>query len=239
MVVSEVYQGTPLSFMTRAAEALLETLMLTGRFVPVTTRTRLQFERIQLPRPCTGYAVTTNGATLLKDGEPDRAWTASIQRRIGQECAPLAEISTRLTIDHPVPGLHRLRVAEDTFVYCIIDRDEFSQSYLLELTHWCEQRGWTVSLQGRKLYCVPLPVSKEAAVAEICQRTGADLLVAAGDSLLDAGLLELADIALRPAHGELDDAAFHRSHLTVTAATGVLAGEEILSKMVVLSGDAA
>ena len=67
-----------------------------------------------------------------------------------------------------------------------------------ELAAWCLERGWTTSLQGRKLYCVPAPISKEAAVAEVRRRSGAGLLVAAGDSRLDAGILELADIAIRP-----------------------------------------
>ena len=51
--------------------------------------------------------------------------------------------------------------------------------------------------------------------------------VAAGDSLLDAGILEL-DIAIRPWHDELDSDSFTLPNLTVTSASGVLSGEEIL-----------
>jgi hypothetical protein len=43
-----------------------------------------------------------------------------------------------------------------------------------------------------------------------------------------ADLLEAADAAVRPAHGELADSGFTRAHLAVTAATGVAAGEELL-----------
>jgi hypothetical protein len=230
MVVSEVYRSAPLSFMTRQAESYLEELVQQGVFVPVTTRTREQFNRIRLPGRGRGYAVSTNGAVIMKDGEPDPGWTSSIQRGIG-DCAPLAEVLAYLTVERPVPGLVRARTAEDIFIYCLVDRAALPLDYLAELTAWCAQRRWTVSLQGRKLYCVPVPVSKETAVAEVRERMGADLLITAGDSLLDAGMLELADIAFRPSYGELHDTGFSLPHLTVTEARGILAGEEILSGM--------
>lgn len=228
MVVSEVYDAAPLSFMTRAAEDLLAAISERSTFVPVTTRTQAQFARVRLPGRDQGYAVTTNGAVLLHDGEPDRAWSRHIQHSLRGHCAPLSEVLGHLTGSAAVPGILRVRTAEESFVYAIVNRHELSDGYFEELTAWCLERGWTTSLQGRKLYCVPVPITKEAAVAEVRRRSGAGLLVAAGDSRLDAGLLKLADIAIRPAHGELDSDGFYRENLTVTTATGVLAGEEIL-----------
>ncbi len=228
LVVAEVYDAAPLSFMTRAAEELLEGIVQRSVFVPVTTRTRAQFSRVRLPGFGRGYAVTTNGAVLLHDGEPDRDWSRHIQRSVGSACAPLDDVLGHLAGAAAVPAILRVRTAEDVFAYSIVDRQALPDGYLAELDAWCAARGWTTSLQGRKLYCVPSPITKEAAAAEIRQRCGAGLLVAAGDSRLDAGILELADIAIRPAHGELDSDAYSRSNLTVTAATGILAGEEIL-----------
>ncbi|MCB5274997.1 hypothetical protein BJG92_02535 [Arthrobacter sp. SO5] len=228
MVVAEVYDAAPLSFMTRAAEELLEGIVERSVFVPVTTRTRAQFSRVRLPGFGCGYAVTTNGAVLLHDGEPDPGWSRHIQRSLGAGCVPLSNVLEHLTGSPAVPGLLRVRTAEDFFVYSIVDRQQLPSAYLEELGAWCLERGWTTSLQGRKLYCVPAPITKEAAVAEVRRRSGAELLVAAGDSRLDAGILELADIAIRPAHGELHSDDFTRAHLTVTSASGVLAGEEIL-----------
>ncbi len=231
MVVSEVYDAAPLSFMTRAAEELLAAIVEQGIFVPVTTRTQAQFARVQLPGAGRGYAVTSNGAVLLYDGEPDPDWSHHIRRSLAGHCAPLSEVLAHLTGSAAVPGILRVRTAEDVFLYSIVNRHELSAGYLQDLAAWCHERGWSTSLQGRKLYCVPVPVSKEAAVAEVRRRSGAGLLVAAGDSRLDAGLLELADIAIRPAHGELHSDGFARANLMVTAASGVLAGEEILRFM--------
>ena len=228
MVVAEVYDAAPLSFMTRAAEELLEGIVGRSVFVPVTTRTQAQFTRVRLPGFGQGYAVTTNGAVLLHDGEPDRDWSRHIQRSLGADCAPLDDVLGHLTGSGANPAILRVRTAEDVFVYSIVDRQAMPDAYLDELGAWCSARGWTISLQGRKLYCVPAPITKEAAVDEVRRRSGAGLLVAAGDSRLDAGILELADIAIRPSHGELDSDGFSRPNLTVTSASGVLAGEEIL-----------
>ncbi|MEC5191763.1 MULTISPECIES: HAD family hydrolase [unclassified Arthrobacter] len=228
MVVAEVYDAAPLSFMTRAAEDMLEDIVERSVFVPVTTRTQAQFSRVRVPGFGQGYAVTTNGAVLLHDGEPDADWSRHIQRSLGSDCAPLSEVLEHLTGNTADPAILRVRTAEDFFAYSIVDRQALRPGYLDELDAWCEDRGWTTSLQGRKLYCVPAPITKEAAVAEVRRRSGAGLLVAAGDSRLDAGFLDLADIAIRPAHGELESDGFSRHHLTVTSASGVLAGEEIL-----------
>ena len=86
-----------------------------------------------------------------------------------------------------------------------------------------------MSLQGRKVYAVPEPLTKSAAAREVLRRCGGGMLLAAGDSLLDADLLEAADAAIRPAHGELADTGWIRPHVAVTAARGGWAGAEILT----------
>ena len=93
---------------------------------------------------------------------------------------------------------------------------------------WAENRGWTVSLQGRKIYAVPKPLTKSAAMREVARRTGAELTLAAGDSLLDADLLLAADRAWRPGHGELADEGFVAPAVSALPERGVLAGERIL-----------
>ncbi|MEW1820653.1 HAD family hydrolase [Arthrobacter sp. NPDC080031] len=228
MVVSEVYEAAPLSYMTRVAEDMLIRIMDETVFVPVTTRTQAQFARVQLPGRGHSYAVTTNGAVLLHHGKVDPDWTRHVALSLAGSCAPLQEVRDRLNGRWALPGILRVRTAEDMFVYSIVNREELSDDYLEDLAAWCGERGWATSLQGRKLYCMPNAITKEAAVAEVRRRIGAAMLIAAGDSRLDAGLLELADIAIRPAHGELETAGFHRPNLTVTSVSGVLAGEEIL-----------
>ncbi|WP_343318815.1 HAD family hydrolase [Arthrobacter sp. TMP15] len=228
LVVAEVYEGAPLSFMTCAAKELLLSVKAAATFVPVTTRTQAQYERVQLPGAVPNYAITSNGGVLLHRGIPDALWHEQLSARMAAGCAPVETIDAYLSKPDFASWILRVRRAEDLFVYAIIDREAMPDSFLVELMALCADAGWSVSVQGRKLYCVPLPINKTDALAEVARRTGAGTVIAAGDSLLDQGMLEHADLAYRPLHGELHDAGYSATHLRLTSVRGVMAGEEIL-----------
>lgn len=231
-VVSEVYLGAPISFMTRVAEDLLGAVTVAADFVPVTTRTVAQYQRVRLIGGVPEYAVTSNGGTILHRGVVDDAWSAHLRAETVRACAPLGEIEAILMQKALAPWILRVHNAEDLFLYAIVERDLMPSDDLAALAARCAERGWTVSVQGRKLYCVPSTVDKRTAVAEVARRLGSSTVLALGDSLLDAGMLQDAARAFRPAHGELHDAGFTAEHLTVTASRGVLAGEELLALVV-------
>jgi hypothetical protein len=223
----EVYRGAPLSYLTETAAGLLRDLHGRAVLVPTTTRTPEQLARVHLPGPPPRYAIASNGGHLIVDGVPDEAWTARVAVRL-RGCAPLREVEAHLR-ESAGPFVLALRVAGGMFAYAVVDRAAVPDGWVDALARWCDPRGWTVSLQGRKVYAVPRPLTKSAAAAEVRARVGGGTLLAAGDSLLDADLLDAADAAIRPAHGELADAGFTRDHLTVTSTTGVRAGEEVLA----------
>lgn len=222
----ELYRGAPLSYMTEAAAVLLRELQDHATVVPTTTRTPEQLARVHLPGPPPPYAIASNGGHLLVDGVPDPSWTASVRTNLAG-CAPLSEVDEHLR-QVGGPFVLNQRVASELFAYAVINRSALPAGWIDDLTAWCARRRWTVSLQGRKVYAVPLPLTKSAAAAEVRTRCGGGPLWAAGDSLLDAELLAAADVAVRPAHGELAGSAFTLDHLAVTATTGIKAGEEIL-----------
>lgn len=232
----ERFRGADASFMTVAAVDLLRRLRRRCEFVPTTTRTREQYARITLAGPPPRYAIVANGGHVLDHGVADLAWQRDVRARLA-ECVPLAEARERLRAHAHDPWLCRERVAEDLFCYAIVDRDVLPPQLLAELREWYAERGWVLSLQGRKMYCVPRPLTKSAAAAEVARRTGADVVLAAGDSLLDTDLLEYADVAVRPAHGELDLVGWTRPGLLVTAATGISGGEEVLRLLLAAAAD--
>ncbi|MFF3780172.1 HAD family hydrolase [Streptomyces sp. NPDC001933] len=234
----EVYDHKPLSYLTDTAAALLDELARTTVFVPTTTRTREQYGRIHLPGPAPRFAICANGGHLLVDGESDPDWQRQVARRLAEESAPLAEVRAHLLAAADPAWLLKERVAEDLFAYLVVERPLLPEDWVKELGEWALTRGWTVSLQGRKIYAVPGPLTKSAAMNEVARRTGATLTLAAGDSLLDADLLLAADRAWRPAHGELADAGWSAPHAEVTAERGVAAGEEILRHFLRAAGEA-
>ncbi|WP_256104344.1 HAD family hydrolase [Streptomyces sp. ODS05-4] len=223
----EVYQHQPLSYVTETAAALLTGLPGQAVFVPTTTRTREQYHRVHLPGPPAPYAVCANGGHILVDGVSDPDWQRQVAARLADECAPLAEVRAHLVAAADPAWLLKERVAEELFAYLVVERALLPDNWMKELAAWAAPRGWAVSLQGRKVYAVPLPLTKSAAVREVARRTGADRVLAAGDSLLDADLLLAADRGWRPGHGELAETGWNAAHIEVTESTGVLAGEEI------------
>ena len=227
----EVHESRPLSYLTETAAGLLTELGELGEeavFVPTTTRTRKQYQRIRLPGPAPKYAICANGGHLLVDGVFDPQWHARVTERLARECASLAEVREHMTATAEPAWVRKHRVAEDLFAYVVVERELLPEDWVKELAVWAENRGWTVSLQGRKIYAVPKPLTKSAAMREVARRTGADLTLAAGDSLLDADLLLAADRGWRPGHGELADAGWTAPAITALPERGVAAGERIL-----------
>ncbi|MFF5184866.1 HAD family hydrolase [Streptomyces sp. NPDC000345] len=224
----EVHESKPLSFMTETAAGLLTELGDAAVFMPTTTRTRKQYLRINLPGPAPKYAVCANGGHILVDGVTDPDWHAAVTARLAEQCAPLEEVRAHLEATADPLWVRKHRIAEDLFVYLVVERELLPEAWVKELAAWAENRGWTVSLQGRKIYAVPKPLTKSAAVREVARRTGAALTLAAGDSLLDADLLLAADLGWRPGHGELADTEWTAPGITALPERGVLAGERIL-----------
>jgi hypothetical protein len=231
--VAEVYNGAPSSFVTERAGGLIAQLAATAELVPVTTRTFEQYRRIDLGVACR-FAVTANGGTLLVDGEPDRDWERRVRERLSESGRPLEEI-LRLAEGVADPGWVRLtRVADGYFVY-LVAHDRSLIPDLSALTDDLAERGWTLSVQGRKVYLVPALLTKQAALAEVVRRTGCTAVAAAGDSLLDAGMLEAADAGVRPAHGELHDAGWGAPHVRVTGEPGLRGGEQVIEALLAVT----
>lgn len=231
----EVYEGKPLSYMTETAARLLAELGDTTVFVPATTRTRAQYRRINLPGPPPKYAICANGGHLLVDGVSDSGWHARVTARLADECASLDEVREHLMATADPLWVRKHRTAEDLFAYLVVERELLPEDWVKELAVWAENRGWTVSLQGRKIYAVPKPLTKSAALHEVARRTGAELTLAAGDSLLDADLLLAADRGWRPGHGELADSGWAAPTISVLPERGVSAGERILREFLRVS----
>lgn len=228
----EVHENKPLSYMTETAASLLTELGDIAYFVPTTTRTRKQYQRINLPGPEPEYAICANGGHLLVDGVSDLDWHRAVQERLAAECAPLDEVREHLERTADPLWVRKHRIAEDLFAYLVVERELLPEQWVKDLAVWAESRGWTVSLQGRKIYAVPRPLTKSAAVREVARRTGALLTLAAGDSLLDADLLLAADRGWRPGHGELAEADWTAPAIAVLPERGVMAGERILREFV-------
>lgn len=233
--VSLVEGGKYRSYMTGPAVELLRQIAWQMTFVPCTTRTIEQYRRIQLfqreiiPR----YAVVSNGANLIIGGVLDLSYQAKLNQILATDCmAPgdmLMEFSKIASTEWAGP----MRQADGVFYYCIIDRPKAPLEVIQAFTRWAESKRWVVSVQARKLYLVPRMVNKWAALERVMELTGDERVIAAGDSLLDLPLVQGAEYAISPSHGELylqhqDQGA----SWDFTKAQGIMAGEELLKTVI-------
>ncbi|MEO6886314.1 MAG: HAD family hydrolase [Jatrophihabitantaceae bacterium] len=227
-VTVEVHDGADSSFMTAAAARAFGALADSTVLVPVTTRVPEQYLRVGLPGRPPQFAVAANGGVLYVDGVADRGWAKSVATMLAGT-VPLSEVWAHTAQVCSPQWTKKVRNADGLFCYAILYPHLVPAGFVDDMTGWAAERGWRTSLQGRKLYWVPELLTKSAAVAEIARRIEPELLVAAGDSLLDVDLLLAADRAIHPRHGELFEQGWSSPKVTCTRASGAAAGEEILT----------
>lgn len=227
VVCVEMHDGKQSAFMTAAAAEVLAMLADAAVVVPVTTRVAEQFARVTLPGPPPRYAVAANGGLLYVDGVADRAWSSAVARALAGTF-PLADVWEHAGHICRPEWTVKLRNAAGLFCYAVVRPSRLPPGFVADVSGWAAERGWRISLQGRKLYWVPEELTKSAAVAEIARRAGTETVLAAGDSLLDVDLLLRADLGIHPRHGELFETGWSAPRVVQTAAAGVCAGEEIV-----------
>ncbi|CEG21704.1 haloacid dehalogenase-like hydrolase [Planococcus massiliensis] len=231
----ERYEGNPQSFMTATGQRMLHELAEELCFLPVTTRTQSQYERvtgIYKGDAAPKFAVISNGAVILEDGEPIKEWSDHIRKQCVSKKTIVEELMPKIDQHFSEEWVLRVREADGWFVYLIIDREKFPSEKLAFYTKTFREIGWSMSLQGRKLYFMPESITKAGAMEYVKERIGADYVVAAGDSLLDLDLLESADLGLLAAHGEAVRSRIPVSaHIETTEKRGIEAGEEILFRV--------
>jgi len=231
--VVEVLDGKVISLLSTQTARGLRELERSAVVVPVTTRTRRQYERLDLPlRP--RYAVVASGGGILVDGEPDLDWAASVAARLDGVSSPVAALQEVFAGYHDREWLLRVRDADDVFLVAAVDADLLSADELAHVSSACDGHGWRALHQGRKLYVLPHGLDKAAAVAEVadrvCSETGSPTVVlAAGDTLLDWPMLCAAEHAWVPAGSELDRLGRSAPNVTRTREAGLAAGEQIVA----------
>ncbi|MFZ3589686.1 HAD family hydrolase [Bacillus sp. DJP31] len=224
--VVETLDGKEISYISLKTKVALNKLNNEMYFIPVTTRTISQYKRIQLFQNeiIPEYAVTSNGAHILKDGLVVQEWSSFIQEEL-KACLSLMEMIKKI---EGIPGqrwIKEIRQADSLFIYLIIDRNLITQIEITELAEWAKNLGWQMSLQGRKLYFVPFPINKWKAVKFLCNELKITNVFTAGDSLLDYEMIINGHNGMAPLHGEVLD---HYPTLSKTNSSGIEASEEIV-----------
>lgn len=228
-----VESGKYFSYMTGRSADLLKAIASRAIFVPCTTRTVEQYQRIQFLKDVLtpGYAVVSNGANLLVNGVLDTGYNKKILQEVVIKCMACEDILKEFAKLANGQWAQPMRNADGVFHYCIIDRDKAPLQELTDFSSWACEQKWDVSVQGRKLYLVPQVINKWSAIKRVLDITGDGGVIAAGDSLLDLPLIRGAGLAISPSHGELYELFGISGDWLFTKSSGIIAGEEILEKV--------
>ncbi len=232
LVCIETNKTEPAGFMTFDSVVTLSKISHLTNFIPTTTRTTEQYERILFPKTEIEYAITTNGAIIIHHGVEDEAWLNKLHKDIAEKSEDINQVYNfwvDRTID--ISWVTAVNKPKDIFVYFMVIAAEVTPSFVEELEGKAAEWNYVVSIQGRKIYFIPKFLTKTLAVQEISNRLELDYIISAGDSNLDQPMLELADFALRPSHGSLHEKNYVADNLTIVPESGVYGGEQILNKV--------
>ncbi|BBH22895.1 hypothetical protein Back11_42400 [Paenibacillus baekrokdamisoli] len=234
LVIAEQAEGKVLSYISNEALTLLRTLSNDMIFVPVTTRTIKQYMRIHLFQGALhpAYAITSNGGNILVHGNVDEVWNRSIRKKVQQSAVSAEEARQYFEPIMNEEWVVGERFCDELFYAFVIQRDRMPLEAVMEKAEQVRALGWEVSIQGRKIYLVPSVVNKRDAIQHIRQMHVGEPLIASGDSILDKCLLDCADYAIAPRHGELYNEQQRNPasmNYRFTKHSGVFAADEILN----------
>ncbi|MDD4843275.1 MAG: HAD hydrolase family protein [Anaerotignum sp.] len=192
----EVKDGKELSFMSKENYELLKEVVKKCEFVPVTTRSLEQYQRINLgiiPK----YAIVAHGAILLIDGKVDEGWT----------------IETRKLMDVKLPEIIKndiifdVRYVDDFFVFGKSESPQKAVEYLESVIDHTKLIACAVH---NKVYVLPRALEKSFALKRLKMRINEEFVICSGDSELDISMLEIADIAINPNTLQLQNQNHHK-----------------------------
>jgi hypothetical protein len=191
------------AWMTAPAwDGLLQLRSIGAELIPTTTRTGRQFAPLHLPGGPTRAAIAANGMRVVWDGEVDREWSDRMADP-SWGCTPIHAINDVLQQVVDGAGWARRAYVDDGIGVAVAEHGHVIPEHVVrELQQLAHDTGYTLWRQRRKTYLIPSHATKEAAAEEVTRRLGRPVTAAAGDTVLDHGLLAWADLALQPAHAD-------------------------------------
>lgn len=190
---AEIYQEREISFMTEKTGRLLKELARKVLIVPTTTRTREQYERIDLGLGTVPYALVCNGGVLIQNGVEDEDWYAGSKALIADCEAELKKGMELLEKDED--RCFRVQFIRELFLFSKSNQPEATIERLVQKL---DTSLVDVFSNGIKVYVVPKRLNKGTALRRFREWIQAETTIAAGDSAFDISMLQAADVAVAP-----------------------------------------
>ena len=203
------------SYMSTTQQHLLDWLLQTTRFIPVTARSVDALQRCKIP--FTDYRICTNGAIMLKpDNSLDMQWFEAMKVHATAASKRLQELLAYVNSD-TAAGSFRCWIVQEYdvgFYFCVKSNAEAVQ--LDEIDQALTDIAGTELVRHRNdnnLSFTPVEISKRNAVdylkTQLINDTGVPVL-GMGDSLTDLPFMAACDMLVIPQNSQIDN---HRLQL--------------------------
>ncbi|WP_010289972.1 hypothetical protein [Kurthia massiliensis] len=226
----EKLHDRPISYISKRTKALLEEAQQHIEIIPVTTRSRAQYDRIQLFDQTPHYAVVCNGGIVLNDGEIDREWQAQVQKNIAS-CMGFEAFRETFAHCWEMEMFRKINEVDGLFYVMLIDEEKRDDAALTKLAESFEDARWTSYVHGRKFYALPKTLTKEAAVQYVLEKLAPIAHYAAGDSFMDLGMMQLTEHHYSPQHGEIYGTLAHEAPIRILEMNGAAFTEQMLEEI--------
>lgn len=232
----EEKDGEVISFMSKASMSLLRFLSKKITFIPVTSRSLEQFNRLTFftDSLISKYVIVANGGILLKDNQIDKPWQKLIKDKMDEIISPV-ELLISLGKFLKNPEVNSFRCCDNILVYIVLKNEIIEEKYLRELQLLCETYGYRIVKNDRKIYIIPYFINKWDPLKYIMERLQEDQIITAGDSILDFPMLLNSMLGFVPAHGELNikygELISENKKIICTSSEGIHSSDELLNKI--------
>lgn len=175
------------------------------RFVPVTTRSLKEYQRIRFKdigiEP--EYAITSNGGIILHNGVEMQEWTDIVRQNI--DCEEFKSIKEYL--DGLPEFNYCAKIIDQSLLFTKFDKELIGSTGIKNKISEIEKKyqQYDIFVHKNKVYVVPKYIKKSIAINWLKHYLKEDVVIASGDSAFDLPMLSIADLAIIPGHSDLNE----------------------------------
>lgn len=228
----EKYEGEYISFMTEKSINLLKDINKKNIFIPCTTRSIEQYERIEFKKYNINFpfAIVCNGGYILKNGIFLKEWDDILKKELKKNESFL-NVRKEFTKNESIPGILKVRQVYQLFFYIVVDYSIFNKENLLSFEKYLIKNNWETHYSGRKIYFLPQNLKKENAAKFLANFLGYEDFFALGDSSMDLNLLKNSKKAYIPKNSFLMNIEGVNKNIFIPSEEGLKGLEEILENI--------
>lgn len=219
-VCVEEKDGKKLSYMSTQSYELLQKINNKILFVPVTTRSLEQYERLSIIKNgFPQYALVCNGGILLKENKIYKPWFDETLNLIKPFLSEIKKGLQLLKEDKNI--IFDIRFVDDVFVFTKSSNIEFS---IKRLENNLDKNKVFVASNGSKLYIFPKILTKGEAVKRFLKLFNFQKTISAGDSIFDVSMLLKTDKSIIPDDNFMKDILYGNKNIVVSSEKGCYFG---------------